>query len=81
MDEIIQEWRPRLYLRWLGPLCGSHLVATRWTASAAVLAQAQDALKTVRHAPLEEAPDRNDAVSFFFVGDISLHFLASLPAS
>jgi len=36
-----------------------------------VLAQAQEALKTVRHVPLEEATDRNDAVFWFlFLLDI-----------
>jgi hypothetical protein len=36
-----------------------------------VLAQAQEALKTVRHVPLEEATDRNDAVFWFlFLRDI-----------
>jgi hypothetical protein len=35
-----------------------------------VLAPAQEALKTVRHVPLKEAADRNDAICFLFLRDI-----------
>ena len=44
-----------------------------------ILAQAQDALKRVRHILLEEAPDRNDAVWFLFLRD--MFFLFLFPAA
>ena len=45
-----------------------------------VLAQTQDALRKDHHTLREEAPDRNDAVWFFFQRDFFLGLLALLPA-
>lgn len=50
MNVIIQEWRPRLYLRCLGPLCG------RWPRSHQLLASSSEVPKAESSDPSQIDP-------------------------